>query len=305
MRINFIWQGIDGRYGHWKDGLWRAMKHLEEKYEVKYFEPTDDIPEEGIVFYWEAPCTINSKDAENYKKVMNLPNKKVLLFAGGPIKKEWVEGFDLVCVESKINAEEFTNIGVKNITAFGINEDIFFPQEIDKLYDGIHQGTCASWKRQWLVGESIGDKGIVVGRFQDSDPYPFKRCEELGTTVLPEQPYEKIAELLNQSLCLLQTSDFWGGGQRATLEAMACNIPVVCMEDSPKNREYVEESGLGLVVPPDPQHIKMAVEEIRNWDKKSGRDYVMSKWTSKHYASKLKEAINICQQHQRTIGNIQ
>lgn len=305
MKISFIWQGINGRYGHWKDGLWLAMKHLEKEFDVTYHEPTENIPEDAIVIYWEAPCTINSKDRENYNRIKNLPNKKMLLFAGGPLKKEWVEGFDIVCVESEINAKECEEQGIPHITAFGINEEIFKPTNLEKIYDGIHQGTCASWKRQWLVAEAIGSKGIVVGRFQDTDPYPFKRCEELGTTVLPEQPYEKIAELLNQSLCLLQTSDFWGGGQRATLEAMACNIPVVCMEDSPKNREYVEESGLGLVVPPDPQHIKMAVEEIRNWDKKSGRDYVMSKWTSKHYASKLKEAINICQQHQRTIGNIQ
>lgn len=112
MKISFVWQGIDGRYGHWKDGLWRAMKRLEEKYEVTYHEPTEEIPEDSIVLYWEAPCTINSKDADNYKRIMNLPNKKILLFAGGPLKKEWVDKFDLVCVESDINAKECEQQGI-------------------------------------------------------------------------------------------------------------------------------------------------------------------------------------------------
>ena len=49
-----------------------------------------------------------------------------------------------------------------------------------------------------------------------------------------------------------------------TLEAMACGVPVVCMEDSPKNREYVEESGFGKVVYPNKEEIKRAVEEIKN-----------------------------------------
>lgn len=298
MKIRFIWQGIDGRYGHWKDGLWRAMQRLEENHEVTYHEPTDNIPEDGIVFYWEAPCTINSKDADNYKKIMNLPNKKVLLFAGGPIKKEWVDKFDLVCVESKINADECNQLGIRNITAFGINEDIFYPKKLEKKYDAIHQGTCASWKRQWLLAEAVGDKGIVVGRFQDSDPYPFTKCRELGVTVLDEQPYEEIANLLNQSYVLAQTSDYWGGGQRATLEAMACNIPVVCMTDSPKNREYVEESGFGLVVDPEPNQIKNAVEELKKLDSNKGSEYVKSKWTSKHYADALEKAINICLESQ-------
>lgn len=301
MKISFVWQGIDGRYGHWKDGLWLAMKHLEKEFEVTYHEPTEEITEDSIILYWEAPCTINSKDADNYKRIMNLPNKKILLFAGGPLKKEWVNKFDLVCVESDINAKECEQQGIPYITAFGINEEIFVPHETEKIYDGIHQGTCASWKRQWLLAEAIGDKGIVVGRFQESDPYPFTRCKELGVKVLDEQSYEEIAKLLNQSHALLQTSDYWGGGQRATLEAMACNVPVICMEDSPKNREYVEESGFGLVVAPEPNQIRQALEEIKKWDKKTGRDYILSKWTSKHYADNLIKAINICLEHQKNI----
>jgi glycosyltransferase involved in cell wall biosynthesis len=292
--ISFVWQGINGRYGQWKDGLWLAMKHLEKKYEVFYQEPDEEIKGD-IIMYWEAPCTTLGKDQENYKRIQSLPNKKILLFAGGPIRKEWVKGFDLVCVESQINKEECDELGIPNITAFGINEEIMKPMAYDIVYDGIHHGTCASWKRQQLVGEALGSSGLVVGRNQESDSYPFDRCKQLGTLVLPEQTPEIIATLLNQSHCCVQTSDFWGGGQRCTLEAMACGIPVICMEDSPKNMEYIKESGFGAIVYPNKESIKVAVEKIKEnpLDPQIGVDYVKSKWTSRHYADNLIKAINI------------
>lgn len=294
IKVAFVWQGINGRYSHWKDGLWAAMKILEKKYIVTYHEPHDDIPEDAIVLYWESPVTILGKDSENYKRIYNLPNKKILLFSGGPLKKEWVDKFDHVCVESLINVKECEELGIPHSVAFGINEDIFKPIKTEKKYDGIHHGTCASWKRQWLVGEALGDKAIVIGRYQESDPMPFDRCKELGVTVLGDMMQEELNKYLNQSYTCVQTSDYWGGGQRCTLEAMACGVPVICMEDSPKNREYVEESGFGEVVTPNKEEIKKAVDRIKekNLDPQIGINYIKSKWTAKHYADSLIKAIN-------------
>lgn len=287
-KIAFVWQGISGRYGQWKDGLWAAMKIIEQTHEVTYHEPTDEIPEDAVILYWEAPCTINGKDADNYNRVRNLPNRKALLFAGGPIKKEWLEGFDHVFWESKVNGEEFEALGVSNSLAFGINEQIMKPQISVLRWDGIHHGTCASWKRQWLVGEALGQAGLVVGRYQETDPKPFDDCKKFGTTVMDEQTPEMIAKLLNQSFTCVQTSDKWGGGQRCTLEALACNLPVICMTDSPKNREYVEESGCGIVTEPNAQNIAraVAIAKSTDWGSK-GRDYIMKNWTSQHYANNL------------------
>lgn len=293
--ISFVWQGINGRYGQWKDGLWLAMRHLEEEYEVFYQEPSEEIKGD-IIIYWEAPCTINGKDKDNWLKIYNNPKPKILLFAGGPLKKEWVEKFKVVCVESKINAQQCEEQGIPYIIAFGVNEQIMRPMNADIIYDGIHHGTCASWKRQWLVGEALGEKGLVVGRYQSTDPMPFDKCKEYHCTVMGEQPAESIARLLNKSHALVQTSDEYGGGQRATLEAMACGVPPIVMEDSPKNREYVEESGFGLIVYPNKEEIRRAVENIKqnSFDIYAGRDYVMSKWTSVHYSDNLKKAINLC-----------
>lgn len=296
-KIAFIWQGITQARANWKDGLYKAMTILEEEYDITYHEPTDDIPSDAIVFYWEAPVTIRGKDSYNYQRVMSLPNKKILLFAGGPIQKDWVKGFDLVCVESQINAREFDNIGKRNITAFGINDEVFFPVKEEKKYDGIHHGTCASWKRQDLLGRALKDKALVIGRRQDTDSMPFDVCKQMGCEVIEHVGYEGLNNYINQSHTMVQTSDFYGGGQRATLEAMACGIPVICMSDSPKNREYVEESGFGAVVDPQEEAIRNAVNDLkeRKLDPKIGVDYIKGKFTARHYADKLKEAICVIQ----------
>jgi len=75
---------------------------------------------------------------------------------------------------------------------------------------------------------------------------------------------------------------------------MACGVPVIVMDDSPKNKEYVQESGAGLIVKPEPTTIKRAIEEIKTWDDEKrlkGIDYIKGKWTSKEYADNLVKGI--------------
>lgn len=297
MKIAFIWQGFDGKYGVWRDGLYAAMKLLEQTNEVKYFDTSrvKDIYdfEPDVVLYWEAPCTFAGKDRLNYWAVQQLPFKKALLFAGGPIKEEWLEGFDLFFVESRINEQEFEALGKPWKRAFGVNTQIFKPEKQPKVFDGVFQATCASWKRHWLGAEALHEKYAVMGRYQETDPTGFMRVREQGGLVLPEQSAEGVNALINASHTVINSSDYWGGGQRSTLEAMAAGIPVIVMEDSPKNREYVEESGFGWVVDPKPQAIKDAVEITKTLNYKGdfGVKYVHSKWTEKHYADALLSGI--------------
>lgn len=265
------------------------MQLLEREYDVEYKEPWDDINPDAVVLYWEAPCTVNGANAEHYNRIHNLPNRKVLLFAGGPIQKDWVENFDCLAVESRINEEECDLLGIPWHRAFGINTDLFKPMNVLKTHTTVTHGTSASWKRQWLVCQAMGSEALVFGQPQATDMRPFDECRECQATVLLEQPYDRAAELLNTAYVSVNCADFWGGGQRATLEAMACNLPVVVMEDSPKNREYVEEAGIGAVCAPNPGDIKRAVEGLISVS--GGRDYVLSKWTPRHYADNLKHII--------------
>lgn len=291
MKIALIWQGLNGRYGQWQDGLYAAMKLIELEHDVAYFD-VDQLDKlkkfnPDFVLYWEAACTAKGKDGDNYRAVQSLPYKKALLFAGGPVERETCKGFDLYFVESKINEDEFEALGLPWKRAFGVNTQIFKPQPFTKIFDGMMQATFAAWKRHELFAEALGSAGLVCGRKQDHDMNGYNKCVEKSVKILPEMSANVVSMLINKSHTVVNTAEFWGGGQRCTLEAMACGVPVIVMKDSPKNREYVEESGGGVVCEPNPVAIREAVANIDPLMGLKGLGYVHSKWTEKHYAEAI------------------
>lgn len=296
MKIAFVWhQSSDKRvFDHWNDGLRQAMRIIEKQHEVVYHEPYDNI-EADLILYWEAPCTINGQHLDHWKNIQNSSIKKALLFAGGPIIPEALDGFDMIFTESQINDDEFEMLGLPYKRAFGINDTIFKPLDLPKVYDGFHQATCANWKRQGLLCRALKEKAAVAGRDQANDPLQFQICRSEGSAVYNEQPYEEVNKLINSSWAVVNTSEFWGGGQRATLEAMATGTPVIVMNDSPKNMEYVQESGAGIIVEPNEEAIRNAIKEIKEWtpeQRSRGIDYIKNKWTAQHYADSLLTWIN-------------
>lgn len=296
MRIAFCWQGFNGVYGRWNDGLRGAMDIISKIHTVSYHEPSEDIKDVDIILYWEAPCTARGANRDNYEKVRKNPIPKILLFAGGPIKKDECLGFDLFLVESKVNEDEFSAIGLPWLRAFGVNTDIMKREEQPKMFDACFPSTCAGWKRQGLFARALGGKGLICGRGQAADQSGFLLARQYGTFLMPELSYEAVNAIYNASWTCVNTSDYWGGGQRTTLEAMACGVPVIVMKDSTKNREYVEESGAGLVVDPDENAIRKAIDEIKTWtpsQRERGIAYVHSKWTHRHYAENILKGIEI------------
>jgi glycosyltransferase involved in cell wall biosynthesis len=290
MKIAFVWEDIYRYPDGWKDGLWLALKHIEKDAEVKYFSPTQ-IVEIGeyspdIMIVWGAMA------GYYMPQLKELPFKKALCFGGGPIDAQGCAGWDLVFTESKSDEDILSWLRVPYLRAFGINEEIFKPQRLKKEYSGMIAGTFALWKRHDLFAQATGGGGIAIGIVQKHEIECYNVCKTYGNTVLEEQPREKIAEIINKSHTVVNTANLWGGGQRLTLEAMACNVPPIVMKDSPKNCEFSHESGIGVIVEPSVEQIRWAIGSLRG-KHCNGREYIESKWTSRHYADALKKGIEL------------
>lgn len=290
MRIAFLWDGVRLHYGkRFSDGLYMALRHLKEKHDVRVFEPSEGEMihafRPDVLLYWGALCE-NSKPL-----VASYPYKKAICFAGGPIDKDNVDGFDLYFTESQVNEIEFTRFGKSWLRAFGVNEQLFVPQAIPKKYDASFWGTFAIWKRPELFAASVKEKGVWVGIKQSHEPQCYEVCETNGVETHDELPKQDLLAFINASHVALNTANYWGGGQRMTLEAMACNVPPVVMTDSLKNLEYVDESGWGIVTSPEPDAIREAIAELKDQPCNS-REYILSKWTSRHYADALEKGLS-------------
>lgn len=307
MKISFCWiNGTKPRLsGQWNDGLAEAMRLIEKEHTVTYHDQHSTTWQDAdVVLLWEAPCTAKGEYADFYNAIRKSDKKKILLFAGGPIDFLDAVGFDLYLVESELNEKEFEEIGLPWMRAFGVNTRVMKPEKREKLYSGFMQATFAEWKRHSLFANALGASGCVAGRLQENDRQGYYDCLSRGVRVFPELPAETIAELINESHVVLNTASYWGGGQRCTLEAMACDVPVVVMSDSPKNIEYVLESGAGVVCDPTPEAIREAVEQAKTLT--GGHEYVQSKWTERHYADNILKAIKqVCREPYQNIGNIQ
>ncbi len=298
MTISFCWINgtIPRESGQWNDGLAAAMRIVEKEHTVTYHDQYSTTWEDSdVLILWEACCTARGEYADFYNAIRKSSKKKILLFAGGPIDYLDAVGFDLYLVESEINEREFEALDLPWMRAFGVNTQVMKPLPSEKKYQGFMQATFAEWKRHGLFASALGVGGCVAGRLQQHDRQGYFDCQDKGVTIFEEQPAERIAELINQSHVVVNTASYWGGGQRCTLEAMACAVPVVIMSDSPKNAEYVLESGAGVVCDPTPEAIREAVATIKdNYEHyaSKGRPYVESKWTEQHYADQILKALN-------------
>lgn len=294
MRISFLWiNGTKPREsGQWNDGLAAAMRLVAQDHIVTYHDQRSTTWEDcDVILLWEAPCTAKGEYAGFYNRVRYSMKPKILLFAGGPIEFIDAVGFDLYLIESEINEREFTEIGLPWRRAFGVNDEVMRPANLPKLYDGFMQATFAEWKRHSLFSQALGDKGAVAGRLQENDRQGYYDCQARGVTIFDELPSEGVAEKINQSHTVVNTASYWGGGQRCTLESLSCNVPVIVMSDSPKNCEYIAESGAGIICDPTPEAIRDAVERTKVDVFPSGREYIEKKWTARHYTMNILSAI--------------
>lgn len=233
MKISFVYKLEDT---NWNDGLKKALEVLEEKHEIRYHNGTYTNYFCDVAIAWGA----FGSWAE--KLVSQLPFRKAICVAGGPMDNPRVHDYDIVFVETKWQQELFRKIGVDSKIAFGTNTDIFYDMGLERPIDYLSVGAYAKWKRHEIFKELRGRK-LAVGYMQPNGHE--KECYEqlLGdSVVLPQVSPEALAWLYNQSKTVSVTSTVMGGGERTVLEALACGCRVEVANDNPKLLQLLKSS---------------------------------------------------------------
>lgn len=296
-----------------KDGFLRMLQVLRDRdgWEVRFFKKHENT------FSWSHDCVDLHFSPDPAKAAAEWRPDCYLGFSdfsrpylneikGAPIALCYTGGRfdtyahipDLVFTESKSYIPWMREKGVKRIVqAFGTNTELFKPMQMQKYWDGIFPATGAAWKRHDLFAEALKDKGLVCGWWQPHEPQCLEVCIKNGCAVLHHQMPESLVYLYNMSRTVVITSSDIGGSQRTVLEAMACNRPVIVMNDSTMTSEYVREGG-GAIVEPQIDHIRRAVEEWKDREVNT-RDWIMKNYSEYIYADKVKEGIlSLCQKSQ-------
>jgi len=309
LKISFCWDWENKwiQMMTWKDGLARAIQLLSEEFDVKVYS----IGKDTIFQHDYFPIILKPTSEELANKILKdkpdvilvwgdftrptiplLAHKGIpmaLCLAGGPFR-EYADLFDLVFVESEVYKKQMEKEGRNVRRAFGTNTELFKPIKQKKVWDVIFPATFATWKRHKLFAESVKNALCCGWMYFDHETECWKICQDNGITLLPHVPADVLVHLYNTSKTCVITSDSTGGSQRTVLEAMACNIPTIVMNDSDKTSEYIRACGLGEIVEPNPTHIKEAVEKWKDKEINT-RDWILENYSEYVYAKQLKEGL--------------
>jgi len=119
---------------------------------------------------------------------------------------------------------------LKYIPAFYIDFNIFKPMDLEKKYDLVFSGRLVKNKGIFLLLKAVKKLKIKLaiigtGPLEDKIKKYIKRDKNIDFLGWVNGA-EDLARIYNQSKALIMCS-FNEGGPRVTLEAMACNIPVI------------------------------------------------------------------------------
>lgn len=236
----------DHRYPElWKDGLWAALELLEGYCEVSTLNLFDDIftgtkhDNFDFTLGWGA---FGSRVDNYLQQGSAYPTFKTgLCIAGNAVPPEGEDFYDVLFYETQWYRPQIQHH--RNIVhAFGVNTDIYFPTESVKVFDTLSVGAFALWKRQDKLINS-GGITMVIGEIQEDNWVEsagiMERLLKGGCAVSGMvRPYE-LARFYNASKLVHIPADINGGGERAVLEARACEVDVKVENDNPKLKELM------------------------------------------------------------------
>ena len=174
--------------------------------------------------------------------------------------------------------EDKLKIKADKVLPVGVNDKVFFYEDVPKVYDFIYVGSFIHRKGVDLIIEALKklDTSIhvcLIGRGDYIESIQKLDNENKNIDLFVDLPQKEIQKLLVQSkFLLLPTRN--EGFPTSTIEAMYCGVPVL-VSDIPQTKEQVQEGDNGFIIPVDnSQALLDKMEELAKIDPGQYKDMV-------------------------------
>lgn len=320
MRLAFFWHAefTTQELLNWQDGLYAALQLLGQQWDVRVFVPYGDAQvtvgnlsieqyprpaqalEEALSFDPDVVLCWGSIDRPLHATVRRFQKPTALCFAGGAVSHSNLGNFDLVFCETDYHVPLFERQGVNVRKAFGVNTDLFRPTPWQKPhFKAVLPAAFCLYKRYPLFADAFGPDGLAVGQVQtqpDGSVYEGEFCHgaclDKGVAVIPRiMPYYMMPYMYGLAECTVLPSTTYGGCDRAILESLACDKPVVICEDNEKLKTVAPM--FTVKAEPEPLAIRAAAFQAIDRHPKSAvaPSWVEANYSHYVYAAQLREGI--------------
>jgi len=150
--------------------------------------------------------------------------------------------------------ETKTKTKADKILPVGVNDKVFYFENVDKVYDFIYVGSFIHRKGVDLILDIIPElEGSITICFVGQGDY-IDLVRELGIKYKNIEIYEDLKQdeiqklIIRSKFLLLPTRN--EGFPTSTIESMYCGVPVL-VSDIPQTKEQVEEGENGFIIPVD------------------------------------------------------
>lgn len=262
------------KYNNWNDGFTKAIEMLEGRYSFSFFnlaveEPTSkELNKFDLVLIKSNWGWIPDKFIRGIKLHRNV--KKGLLISGVGNPPSFFKNifYDILFYETywyKNKILRHPNI----VHAFGIDTSLMFPEKETQTIDILSVGAIRKYKRLHKLIDKPGNK-LIIGDTEGADSELLKTLKNNNIKIVNFIPYKKLRSFYNKSKTIYIPANIGGGGERAVLEARACNKKVMIEPDNIKLKElclspiynhhyYANKINLGI--------LSLSKSEVSNFSK--------------------------------------
>jgi len=240
------------KYDKWVDGFTSAMDIIDVAHQVSRLNMADhglsrvieNVEEHDIILIksnWGARI---DRYAREYLKQINTPIG-LLISGSKPPDAVGLKFYDLLFYETTWYLPYVASHD-HAVLAFGVNTDIMKPYQNDRSIDWLTVGQFKKYKRMHYLLDKKGTR-LAVGeepkmwQLWKQEWWIYQRLRMSGIKTLGFQDYHELARIYNDTNNLLIAASLHGGGERAIMEAKACEVPnIEIAKDNPKLQSVLD-----------------------------------------------------------------